>query len=45
MNDGFGTDGDREHKIEQPVAYVISGVEGIMDEATIIRYGELAGPD
>jgi uncharacterized protein (DUF1330 family) len=29
---------------QPPVAYVISAVEGFMDEATIRRYGELAGP-
>ena len=29
---------------EQPVAYVISAIEGITDEATVMRYAELTGP-
>ena len=29
---------------QQPVAYVISAVEGFEDEATVRRYAELAGP-
>jgi uncharacterized protein (DUF1330 family) len=33
-----------EDKSQQPVAYAISAIEGIMDEKTIGRYGELAGP-
>jgi uncharacterized protein (DUF1330 family) len=28
---------------QQPVAYVISAVEGIVDEATVRRYAELTG--
>jgi uncharacterized protein (DUF1330 family) len=35
---------DAEDKSQQPVAYAISAIEGIMDEQTIGRYGELAGP-
>jgi uncharacterized protein (DUF1330 family) len=31
-------------KSQQPVAYVISAVEGFEDEATVRRYAELAGP-
>ncbi len=31
-------------KSRQPVAYVISAVEGIMDETTVRRYAELTGP-
>jgi uncharacterized protein (DUF1330 family) len=31
-------------KSQQPVAYVISAVEGFEDEATARRYAELAGP-
>jgi uncharacterized protein (DUF1330 family) len=27
-----------------PVAYVISAVEGVVDESTVKRYAELAGP-
>lgn len=44
MNDRFGSGEDRENKSQPPAAYVISAVEGFMDEATIRRYGELAGP-
>jgi uncharacterized protein (DUF1330 family) len=29
---------------QRPVAYVISAVEGFVDEATVRRYGELTGP-
>jgi len=29
---------------ERPVAYVISAVEGFVDDATVRRYAELAGP-
>jgi uncharacterized protein (DUF1330 family) len=29
---------------KHPVAYAISAVEGFTDEATVKRYGELAGP-
>lgn len=29
---------------QQPVAYVISAVEGFVDEATVRRYAELTGP-
>lgn len=31
-------------KSQQPVAYVISALEGFEDEATVRRYAELAGP-
>jgi uncharacterized protein (DUF1330 family) len=44
MNDRFGRGGDKQNKGQRPVAYVISAVEGFMDEATTRRYGELAGP-
>ncbi len=36
--------GDRGDRSQQPVAYVISAVEGFMDESTVKRYAELAGP-
>jgi uncharacterized protein (DUF1330 family) len=29
---------------QQPVAYVISAIEGFVDEASIKRYAEVAGP-
>ena len=44
MNDTVGANEDREIQPHQPVAYVISAIEGLRDEATIRRYGELAGP-
>jgi uncharacterized protein (DUF1330 family) len=43
MNDGFGSESN-EHKPQPPVVYAISAIEGIMDEETIGRYGEVAGP-
>jgi len=33
-----------ESPSQQPVAYVISAVEGFVDEATLRRYAELTGP-
>ena len=38
MSDKFDNGGGR------PAAYVISAVEGFVDEATVRRYAELAGP-
>jgi uncharacterized protein (DUF1330 family) len=32
------------NRSERPVAYVISAVEGFVDEATVRRYAELTGP-
>lgn len=31
-------------EIQRPVAYVISAIEGIVDEATVKRYAEITGP-
>jgi uncharacterized protein (DUF1330 family) len=31
-------------KSQRPVAYVISAIEGFVDEATVRRYAELTGP-
>ena len=36
--------GDRGDMSHQPVAYVISAVEGFLDESTVKRYAELTGP-
>ena len=36
--------GDRGNASRRPVAYVISAIEGIVDEATVRRYAELTGP-
>jgi uncharacterized protein (DUF1330 family)/uncharacterized protein YndB with AHSA1/START domain len=36
--------GDRGDMSQQPVAYVISAVEGVVDESTVKRYAELTGP-
>jgi len=44
MNGKFGRGGDRENTSQRPVAYVISAVEGFVDEVTVRRYAELAGP-
>jgi uncharacterized protein (DUF1330 family) len=38
-----GKDGDRGGS-PRPVAYVISAVEGFVDEETVMRYAELAAP-
>ncbi len=32
------------HEAKPPVAYVISEIEGFVDEATVKRYAEVAGP-
>ena len=32
------------NRSERPVAYVISAIEGFVDEATVRRYAELTGP-
>jgi uncharacterized protein (DUF1330 family) len=44
MNERLDRSGDRENKPQQPVAYVISAVEGFVDESTVKRYAGLAGP-
>jgi uncharacterized protein (DUF1330 family) len=44
MNETLRSGGGSGNKSQEPVAYVISTVEGFMDEATVRRYGELAGP-
>jgi hypothetical protein len=35
MDDGFGGGEGEENKSQRPVAYVISAIEGIMDESTV----------
>ena len=42
MNEEFGSGG--ENAPERPVAYVISAIEGFVDETTVRRYAELTGP-
>jgi uncharacterized protein (DUF1330 family) len=44
MNERLDRGGDRGDRSQQPVAYVISAVEGLVDESTVKRYAELAGP-
>lgn len=44
MNERLDRGGDRGDRSQQPVAYVISAVEGFVDESTVKRYAELAGP-
>ena len=44
MNERLDRGGDREDRSQQPVAYVISAVEGVVDVSTVKRYAELAGP-
>ena len=45
MNEKLGSGGgDRGNTSQRPAAYVISAIEGIVDEATVRRYAELAGP-
>jgi uncharacterized protein (DUF1330 family) len=44
MNEKLDSGGDRGNTSQRPVAYVISAIEGIADEATVRRYAELAGP-
>jgi uncharacterized protein (DUF1330 family) len=39
-----GRGGGRVNRPQRPVAYVISAIEGFMDEATVRRYAELTGP-
>jgi len=34
----------RQDSSQQPVAYVIAAVEGLVDESVVKRYAELAGP-
>src|SRR5215471_15637332 len=43
MNAKLGNGGDRGNTSQRSVAYVISAIEGIADEATVMRYAELAG--
>jgi hypothetical protein len=40
MNEKFGRGGDRGNISQRPVAYVISAVEGFVDEVTVRRYSE-----
>jgi uncharacterized protein (DUF1330 family) len=44
MNEKLGSGRDRGNTSQRSVAYVISAIEGIADEATVRRYAELAGP-
>src|SRR5271170_1966373 len=44
MNEKPGSGRDRGNTSQRPVAYAISAIEGIVDEATVRRYTELAGP-
>ncbi|MHB1517874.1 MAG: DUF1330 domain-containing protein [Acidimicrobiales bacterium] len=44
MNDRVRKSGGEGDGSERPIAYVISAVEGFVDEATVRRYAELAGP-
>jgi uncharacterized protein (DUF1330 family) len=44
MNERLGRGGDGGNTSERPVAYVISAIEGFVDEATVRRFAELAGP-
>jgi len=44
MNEKSGRSRDRGNISSRPAANVISAVEGFVDEATVRRYAELAGP-
>ena len=44
MSEKLGSGGDRGNTSQRPVAYVISAIEGFVDEATAKRYAELTGP-
>jgi uncharacterized protein (DUF1330 family) len=44
MNERSGRDGDGRNTSQRSAAYVISAIEGFVDEATARRYAELAGP-
>ena len=44
MNESLDRGRDRADKVQHPVAYVISAVEGLVDESTVKQYAELAGP-
>lgn len=44
MNEKPGKGEDTGNTSQRPVAYVISAIEGIADEASVRRYAELAGP-
>ena len=44
MNEELGKGRERGNAPQRPVAYVISAVEGFVDEATVRRYAELTGP-
>jgi uncharacterized protein (DUF1330 family) len=44
MKDDVNGGGDGGDGSQRAVAYVISAVEGFVDEATVRRYADLAGP-
>jgi uncharacterized protein (DUF1330 family) len=44
MNEKFDRGGDGGNTSQRPVAYVISAVEGFVDEVIVRRFAELAGP-
>ena len=44
MNERLDRSGDRGNGSQQSFAYVISAVEGFVDESAVKRYAELAGP-
>jgi uncharacterized protein (DUF1330 family) len=44
MNDKLGSDSNRDSNSQPPLAYVISVIEGFVDEAMVRRYAELTGP-
>jgi uncharacterized protein (DUF1330 family) len=44
MNERLDRAGDGGDRSQQPVAYVISAIEGLVDGSTVKRYAELAGP-
>jgi uncharacterized protein (DUF1330 family) len=44
MNERLDRGADRGDRSQQPVAYVISAVDGFVDESAVKRYAELAGP-
>jgi uncharacterized protein (DUF1330 family) len=44
MNERLDGGGNRGDRSQQPVAYIISAVEGFVDESAVKRYAELAGP-
>ena len=44
MNERLDRGGDRGDRSQQPAAYAISAVEGVVDVSTVKRYAELTGP-